>query len=192
MTFSVSRDNGRFEWAGDNLLSVFCQPSRLLDPGMWRMLYDVLRFNACARALLSSDKKHDNPDELSIGKYLEREGYSDSFRDNYLIVCAIGFHAFVLRTIFVAHDSGHLEHPTRQVRFGFSRSHACTSILIRNLRRCSRNSMQVQFFSNHHLLQITGKPNWLTINGGRLLASLLIRIFPRSNSFRAASCMWIP
>jgi predicted NAD/FAD-binding protein len=83
MTFSVSRDHGLFEWAGNNLASVFCQPSRLLDPNMWRLLYDVLRFNACARRLAIDDNPMGN---CSIGDYLVREGYSDTFRDNYLIV----------------------------------------------------------------------------------------------------------
>jgi predicted NAD/FAD-binding protein len=30
MTFSVSRDRDVFEWAGKNLMTVFCQPSRIL------------------------------------------------------------------------------------------------------------------------------------------------------------------
>ncbi len=82
MSFSVSRDNGFFEWSGKNIWSIFCQRKRLLDPSMWILLYDIMRFNMCARRLL------DGPVELglSIGEYLHREGYSDSFRDNYLLV----------------------------------------------------------------------------------------------------------
>lgn len=83
MTFSVSRDKGRFEWAGDNLFSVFCQPTRLLDPDMWRLIYDVLRFNACSRSLVVEGSKNR---DMSIGEYLDSNGYSASFRDNYLIV----------------------------------------------------------------------------------------------------------
>ena len=30
---------------------------------------------------------------------------------------------------------------------------------------------QIQFMFNHHLLQITGKPSWLTIQGGRYASS---------------------
>ena len=103
MTFSVSRDEGQFEWAGSNLMTVFCQPSRLLDGDMWRLIWDVMRFNACARRLVvgwSESRKNRNTsrnnenleeenlegEEYSIGEYLDREGYSDSFRDNYLIV----------------------------------------------------------------------------------------------------------
>jgi predicted NAD/FAD-binding protein len=81
MTFSVSRDGGAFEWAGDGLRSVFCQPKRVFDLGMWRMLFDIMRFNACAVRVLSEK------DDLSIGEYLRREGYSSRFRDDYLIVC---------------------------------------------------------------------------------------------------------
>lgn len=84
MTFSVSRDLGSFEWAGGNLFTVFCQPKRVFDPEMWKLLYDVLKFNACARRILKEPVVKGV--EMSIGEYLEREGYSASFRDNYLIV----------------------------------------------------------------------------------------------------------
>ncbi|KAK0490740.1 hypothetical protein IW261DRAFT_1433878 [Armillaria novae-zelandiae] len=86
MSFSVSRDNGFFEWSGKNIWGIFCQRKRLLDPSMWMLLYDIIRFNMCARRLL------DGPVELSlsIGEYLHREGYSDSFRDNYLLPMTAG------------------------------------------------------------------------------------------------------
>ena len=77
MTFSVSRDG---EWAGDGLRTVFCQPWRIFDLGMWRMLFDIMRFNACAVRILSEN------DDLSIGEYLQRDGYSSRFRDDYLIM----------------------------------------------------------------------------------------------------------
>ncbi|KAK0206275.1 hypothetical protein DFS33DRAFT_1255496 [Desarmillaria ectypa] len=86
MSFSVSRNNGFFEWSGKNIWSVFCQRKRLLDPSMWVLLYDIMRFNTCACRLL------DEPAELglSIGEYLHREGYSNSFRDNYLLPMTAG------------------------------------------------------------------------------------------------------
>lgn len=83
MTFSVSRDKGAFEWAGDTIFSVFCQPFRLLDPRMWNLLYDVLRFNACARSLITS--MPDGVGEPSIGEYVDQHGYSDAFKHDYLI-----------------------------------------------------------------------------------------------------------
>ncbi|KAH7915478.1 hypothetical protein BJ138DRAFT_1141850 [Hygrophoropsis aurantiaca] len=129
MTFSVSRDMGLFEWAGNNLFTVFCQPSRILDPDMWRLLYDVLRFNACSRTLIMGTWPEE---ELSIGEYLHREGYSDSFRDNYLLPMTAAIWS-------TPPDKCAMDFPARTL---------------------------IQFLNNHHLLQITGKPSWLTIKGG--------------------------
>ncbi|KAK0221391.1 FAD/NAD(P)-binding domain-containing protein [Armillaria fumosa] len=87
MSFSISRDNGAFEWASDSLATLFCQPWRIFDATIWRMLYDIFRFNASARRLVNRwSKAHiDDYDDCSIGEYLERGAYSDTFRDNYLI-----------------------------------------------------------------------------------------------------------
>jgi predicted NAD/FAD-binding protein len=93
MTFAVSRDRGAFEWAGDNLATIFCQPSRLLDTGMWRMIYDVLRFNACARRIAQAPVVEE--DDMSIGTYLQREGYSERFKDDYLIVSGFQSHSSI-------------------------------------------------------------------------------------------------
>jgi predicted NAD/FAD-binding protein len=81
MTFSVSRDGGVFEWAG--LRTVFCQTKRVFDPRMWRMLFDIARFNSCAVRVLGENT------DLSIGEYLKREGYSPQFKSDYLIVCPV-------------------------------------------------------------------------------------------------------
>lgn len=81
MSFSVSRDRGLYEWAGNSLSAIFAQRRNLLDPGQWRMVYDILRFNNNALELLRAG----DSDE-SIGAYLDRKGYSESFRNNYLLV----------------------------------------------------------------------------------------------------------
>ncbi|KAH9841479.1 uncharacterized protein C8Q71DRAFT_331646 [Rhodofomes roseus] len=133
MTFSVSRDNGAFEWGGASLGAVFCQAQHLLDPNHWRMLYDVVRFNACARRLLDSRTCGlYASEEISIGEYLRREEYSQSFIDNYLIPMT----AAIWST------------PPDKCALDFS---------ARTL---------IQFMHNHHLLQIFGKPSWLTLAGG--------------------------
>lgn len=50
------------------------------------MIFDIVRFNQFALDLLSDvDGTLDNQDDQSIGEYLEREGYSAAFRDDYLI-----------------------------------------------------------------------------------------------------------
>ncbi|PVI05983.1 amine oxidase-like protein [Periconia macrospinosa] len=83
MTFGISKDAGAFEWAGTSLSGLFAQRSNALSPSFWRMVFDIVRFNLFSLDLLSSPNKE--PLDLTIGQYLEREGYSDAFRDNYLI-----------------------------------------------------------------------------------------------------------
>lgn len=59
---------------------------------MWRMIFDIIRFNQFALDVLTTDESESkasikpttNPEE-TIGEYLERQGYSDAFRDDYLI-----------------------------------------------------------------------------------------------------------
>lgn len=95
MTFGVTRDHGLFEWAGTSLDAVFAQRKNIFSPRMWRMIFDIIRFNQFALDLLMADDEDDaaamNGDskgtkkEETIGEYLEREGYSDAFRDDYLI-----------------------------------------------------------------------------------------------------------
>ncbi|KAK3721803.1 hypothetical protein LTR37_002968 [Vermiconidia calcicola] len=82
MTFAVSRDQGKFEWSGDGK-GVFAQRRNLFRPRHWRLIFDVVRFNQYALDLL--DKEDDVSRSLTIGKYLDREGYSQAFRDDYLI-----------------------------------------------------------------------------------------------------------
>lgn len=84
MSFAVSRDRGLFEWAGGSPAQLFAQRSNLLDLGHWRMIWDIIRFNAFSTELLAEVAQAG--EELSIGDYLRQHGYSDSFRDNYLLV----------------------------------------------------------------------------------------------------------
>lgn len=58
---------------------------------MWRLIFDIIRFNQFALDLLKddddefySDSKGAAPME-TIGQYLDREGYSETFRNDYLI-----------------------------------------------------------------------------------------------------------
>ncbi|KAF1852039.1 amine oxidase-like protein [Cucurbitaria berberidis CBS 394.84] len=88
MTFGISRDAGAFEWSGTSPQALFAQASNALKPSFWRMIFDIIRFNQFALDLLAFAPG--SPDaiaanNMSIGKYLEREGYSDAFRDDYLI-----------------------------------------------------------------------------------------------------------
>lgn len=96
MTFGVSRDYGNFEWSGTSLDALFCQRKNLLSLRTWRMIFDIIRFNQFALDLLiADDPEATSPAngsgrravdvEETIGQYLDRERYSDAFRDDYLI-----------------------------------------------------------------------------------------------------------
>lgn len=83
MSFSVSRDNGIFEWAGTSIRSVFAQRENLFRLSFWRMLFDIIRFNAFALDLL--DDPNSDYNNISIGTYLDQQGYSKAFRDDYIL-----------------------------------------------------------------------------------------------------------
>lgn len=91
MTFGFSRDKGRFEWASYSLDAIFCQRINLFSPSMWRLVFDIIRFNKFALDLLRDEGTSLNEPPLSpsspetIGHYLDRQGYSETFRDVYLI-----------------------------------------------------------------------------------------------------------
>jgi predicted NAD/FAD-binding protein len=83
MTFSVSLDDGRLEYAGTDLVSLFAQPANLFRPRFWSMLRDLRRFyrDAPEQALTMRDDE-------SIGTLLDRFGYGDAFRDDHLMPMA--------------------------------------------------------------------------------------------------------
>lgn len=88
MTFGISRDAGAFEWSGTSAASLFAQPKNVLKPTFWRMIFDIVRFNQFALDLLQTlpgSTAAIAAAEMSIGEYLQKEGYSNAFRDDYLI-----------------------------------------------------------------------------------------------------------
>jgi predicted NAD/FAD-binding protein len=146
MTFGVSRDGGKFEWAGTSLSAIFAQRQNFFKPRMWRLIFDIVRFNQFALDLLTSkDESENDPsrgdgskgqprlNEESIGHYLDREGYSQTFKDDYLIPMT----AAVWST---SPDKCSLDFPAITL---------------------------VRFMWNHHLLNtISARSDWLTIPGG--------------------------
>lgn len=84
MSFGVSMDGGRLEWAGSNLATVFAQKRNLVSPRFLSMLRDILRFNAAAEANLVRVVA----DGSTLGELLDAEGYGLPFRNNYLLPMA--------------------------------------------------------------------------------------------------------
>jgi predicted NAD/FAD-binding protein len=80
MSFSVRCEKTGLEYNGTTLNSLFAQRRNFLRPSFLRMVGDILRFNRQAPELLKA-----NGDTLSLGEYLDREGYSRYFVDHYII-----------------------------------------------------------------------------------------------------------
>ena len=81
MTFSVSLDEGRLEWAGTSLNTVFAQRRNALSPRFLGMLRDIQRFNAAAQSHLDHARLHG----LSVGDMLTSGRYGEPFQQYYLL-----------------------------------------------------------------------------------------------------------
>jgi predicted NAD/FAD-binding protein len=84
MSFSVSLAQPDLEWSGTSLQSLFGQHRNLVRPAFWRMLLELTRFNREASAIAADDTREHG----SLGDYLDAGGYSQSFRDWYLLPMA--------------------------------------------------------------------------------------------------------
>lgn len=73
------------EWAGANLNTVFAQRRNLFNPRFLRMIKDILRFNRETTAMAQSG---DRMEDIPLGDFLSQRGYSDEFRDWYLLPMA--------------------------------------------------------------------------------------------------------
>ncbi|HEY6566916.1 MAG TPA: FAD-dependent oxidoreductase, partial [Actinomycetota bacterium] len=78
MSFSVSIDRGAFEYRA-RLAGLAAQPSNLLRPRYLRMVGEIIRFTREAKALGAGDS------DLSTESFLEQGGYSEAFRDDFLL-----------------------------------------------------------------------------------------------------------
>ena len=83
MSFSVSLDGGRFEY-GSSFAGYVAQRRNLVRPAFLRMTRDILRFNRLAPGLLERCEDLD----FTIGDFVAEAGFSDAFRDRYLIPMA--------------------------------------------------------------------------------------------------------
>ena len=164
MTFGVSRDQGLFEWAGTSLSAVFAQKSNIFSARVWRMLFDIIRFNQFALDLISqSDESEEDPSGINgtattfhkprhqqtIGEYLEQEEYSDAFKNDYLIPMT----AAVWST---SPDKASLDFPALTL---------------------------IRFMWNHHLLTaVSVRSPWMTIgNGTRQYIDAVMADFPEDH-----------
>ncbi|MEA3128285.1 MAG: uncharacterized protein QOF46_80, partial [Paraburkholderia sp.] len=84
MTFSVSLDEGRLEWAGTSLNTVFAQRRNMFSPSFIGMLRDIMRFNSSAQRNLEIATQT----RASMGELLTTGGYGGAFQRHYLLPMA--------------------------------------------------------------------------------------------------------
>lgn len=87
MSFSVqvpaTARHGAIEWSGSTLGTVFAQRANLGRPGFWRMLRDLLRFNALTTRLAREGSEAQLMQPLA--QFLDQHRFSREFRDWYFL-----------------------------------------------------------------------------------------------------------
>ncbi len=82
MGFSVFKTDGSFYYAGNNLSTLFAKRSLLFSKTHWQLLLDIVRFN---RQSVRDWQSGQLTAEETLGQYLQRHGFSQSFCDHYLV-----------------------------------------------------------------------------------------------------------
>ncbi len=86
MSFAVSLDQGRYEYAG-SAGGLFAQPANLLRPAHLRMTADVLRFFREAQALIAAGALQAT-NAGTLGDWLAARRFSDAFLERHLLPMA--------------------------------------------------------------------------------------------------------
>lgn len=81
MSFSCQNREAGVLYAGTSLNGLFALRSNLIRPGFHRMLRDIRRFGLAALG----DLERVDREGLTLGQYVAEGGYSDAFRDHYLV-----------------------------------------------------------------------------------------------------------
>jgi predicted NAD/FAD-binding protein len=84
MSFALSADDGAFEWCGRHvkpLDGLFAQRSNMFDPGFYRFLLGIRRFQASA----IRDHQAGTIGDETLRAYLERIGCPARVRDDYVV-----------------------------------------------------------------------------------------------------------
>jgi predicted NAD/FAD-binding protein len=80
MSFAVSIRDGHLEYSGTGMGGMFAQRRNMARPLYWRMVWDVLRFYREMPVLL----EREDLENITLGRLLDRQGYSKYFRFNHL------------------------------------------------------------------------------------------------------------
>ncbi|KAG5611475.1 hypothetical protein H5410_022756 [Solanum commersonii] len=144
MSFSVSLDQGRgCEWGTRNeFSSLFAQKTNVLNPYFWQMIREIIRFKQDVISYL--EELDNNPDidcNETLGQFIGSHGYSELFQKAYLVT--------LLFVLVVDFDTC---------------SDMCFNLVLPLGRSNGLFCLFHSFIlSHHHLLQLFGLPQLLTI-----------------------------
>ncbi len=86
MSFAVTDRTSGFSYRATNPNTLFAKRANLVNPTMWRMLADIVRFYRAARHHLADVDRHGaEVDALTLGQFLEQGRYGDPFVRLHLI-----------------------------------------------------------------------------------------------------------
>ncbi len=80
MSFGVYNQNRGLCWAGHGWNGIFAQRRNALSPRFWKLLLEANRFNQSSVRDLAEGRA-----DLSLGDYLQQNGYDPFFCENYII-----------------------------------------------------------------------------------------------------------
>ena len=83
MSFSVSAENGRYEYSGDTPATLLGTARQWVSPRHWRMIADLVRFYRSAER-----KAPLLPETMTLGQYLVQENYSETFMRRHILPMA--------------------------------------------------------------------------------------------------------
>ena len=84
MSFGVSLGRGQYEYAGDNLATLFLQAGNAVSAQHWGMLLDILRFNRLTQTLLRADRLPGVP----LASFLHEHRFGAAMASRYLLPMA--------------------------------------------------------------------------------------------------------
>lgn len=82
MSFAVSLDKGRMEYSSNDLLSFLGNGRNLVSRRFWLMMVDLVRFYRQASREMEWLR---HAEDLTLGDYLDRNGYSQAFQFDHLL-----------------------------------------------------------------------------------------------------------
>jgi len=86
MSFAVADRLTGFHYRATSPSTLFADRRRLIDPAMWRMLFDIGRFYRQGRRILAAvDGGNQQPLSMTIGDLLQQGRFGEAFIDNHLL-----------------------------------------------------------------------------------------------------------